>query len=299
MRRRKPFIGEHGVVEQDGRFVWYELLTSNVAAAKQFYAHVVGWDCEDASTPDLPYTFFTFEKSPVSGLMSLPEEGLRMGARPRWVGYVAVRDVDASAQRITQLGGTLYVPPTATNIGRISVVADPQTATLALVTGVKVVRGRQPDLDQPGHVGWHELFAADHKTAFGFYSEVFGWQQAEAGLGSMDSYELFAVDGQAMGGIFPKLPRAPVPFWLYYFNVADIDASVARVKGGGGKIVQGPMDLPDDTSIVRCIDPQGAMFALQAKRTQVALSPRSASEFGWAAEWEGISSRGRLVKRRD
>ena len=63
-----------------------------------------------------------------------------MGASPRWIGYVGVDDVDAVADRIVRLGGAVYVPPTNTNIGRISVVADPQTATLALVTGIEVRR---------------------------------------------------------------------------------------------------------------------------------------------------------------
>ena len=69
--------------------------------------------------------------------MGLPEDARKMGATPRWMGYVAVNDVDAAADRIKRLGGAVYVPPTNSNIGRISVVADPQTAILALVTGLK------------------------------------------------------------------------------------------------------------------------------------------------------------------
>ncbi len=60
-----------------------------------------------------------------------------MGATPRWMGYVGVNDVDATADRIKRLGGAVYVPPTDSNIGRISVVADPQTATLGLVEGAE------------------------------------------------------------------------------------------------------------------------------------------------------------------
>ena len=78
---------------------------------------------------------FTARDASVSGLMDLPEEARKMGATPRWMGYVSVKDVDATADRIKRLGGAVYVPPTNSNIGRISVVADPQTATLALVKG--------------------------------------------------------------------------------------------------------------------------------------------------------------------
>ena len=124
------------MVGYHGRFVWYELMTTDMAAARAFYSQVVGWGAQDASTPDLAYNLFSSGTTPVSGLMDLPEEARRMGATPRWMGYVSVDDVDATADRIRRLGGSVYVPPTDSNIGRISVVADPQTATLALVEGL-------------------------------------------------------------------------------------------------------------------------------------------------------------------
>src|SRR5260370_5646512 len=176
---------ETGVVDQHGRFVWYELLTTDIAAAQVFYGKVVGWGARDASTPDFAYRMFSVGNAAMAGLMNLPEEGLRKGATPRWVGYVAVDDIDMTAARIRRLGGTLYVPPTDSNIGRIAVIADPQTATLALVSGLKPTQvAAAPPPDQPGRVGWHELFAADHRKAVAFYPEGFGWQNADALAGS-------------------------------------------------------------------------------------------------------------------
>ena len=58
----------------------------------------------------------------------------------------------------------------------------------------------------------------------------------------------------------------PVPFWLYYFNVDDVDAAAQRVKAGGGQILDGPLEVPGGSWIVQCTDPQGAMFALEGKR---------------------------------
>src|SRR5450631_4616670 len=120
-----------------GRFAWYELMTTDVADAKAFYAEVVGWGTQDAPTPELAYTLFTIGSASVSGLMDLPGEARKMGATPRWMGYVGVDDADVTSDRIKRLGGAVFVPPTNTNIGRISVVADPQTATLALIEGPK------------------------------------------------------------------------------------------------------------------------------------------------------------------
>ena len=88
------------MVDYHGRFAWYELITTDMAAAQAFYTKVVGWGAQDASTPGLPYTLFTAGKASVSGLMDLPEEARRMGATPRWMGYVGVKDVDATVDRL-------------------------------------------------------------------------------------------------------------------------------------------------------------------------------------------------------
>src|SRR5260370_124198 len=162
------------MVDNPGRFTWYELITTDMAAARAFYAEVVGWGTRDASTADLAYTLFTTAGASVSGLMDLPQDARKMGATPRWMGYVGVDDVDATADRIKRFGGAVYVPPTNSNIGRISVVADPQTATLALVGGLKTGQQQPAELDEPGHVGWHELLAADWEQPFAFSVELSG-----------------------------------------------------------------------------------------------------------------------------
>ncbi|WP_291687856.1 VOC family protein [Bradyrhizobium sp.] len=285
------------MVRRPGLFAWYELMTTDVAAARAFYAGVVGWGAKDASTSDLVYTLFTAGNVPASGLMELPEEARRMGATPRWMGYVGVDDVDVASDRIKCAGGAVYVPPTDSNIGRISVVADPQTATFALVQGFEFAPPQPAELDAPGRVGWHELLAADWTKAFAFYAGLFGWQKAEAESGPVDAYQLFSAAGKTIGGMFTKRPVEPIPYWLYYFNVDDIDAAAERVKRGGGQVFEGPFVVPEGSWIARCVDPQGAIFALQGKRSRDAIAKDPASEVGWSTEWSGISSRGRLTTK--
>ncbi len=72
----------------------------------------------------------------------------------------------------------------------------------------------------------------------------------------------FPPEGQTIGGMFTKPPTLPHPFWLYYFNVDDIEAASKRVEAGGGQILYGPMVVPGGAWIVHCTDPQGAIFAL-------------------------------------
>jgi predicted enzyme related to lactoylglutathione lyase len=257
------------MTDQQGRFVWYELMAHDTEAAKAFYTKVVGWSTQDASVPGMAYTMFTDGKTPLGGLMTQPEDARKMGAPPSWIGYVAVNDVDAAAERIKRLGGTVHVPPTdIPNVGRFSVVADPQNAVFALFNSPNTCDAPLPEPGTPGRIGWHELSAADWQKAFAFYSELFGWQKGDAmDMGAMGTYQIFSVGGQAAGGMMNKPPIVPVPNWLYYINVADFDAAVDRVKTGGGQILNGPMQVPGGDWIIQGKDPQGAMFALVGQKT--------------------------------
>ena len=110
-----------------GRFVWYELMTTDAKAAQGFYSKVVGWKAQDANQPNMDYTLLLSGEVPMAGLMALPKEACEAGAKPGWVGYVGVSDVDAYVGRVTKAGGAVHVPPTdIPNIGRFAMVADPQ-----------------------------------------------------------------------------------------------------------------------------------------------------------------------------
>jgi predicted enzyme related to lactoylglutathione lyase len=255
------------MADSHGSFAWYELMTTDMEAAKAFYAAVVGWDAQDVSMPGATYILFTAGGALICGLTQLSEDARKMGLRPSWVGYVAVDDVDASAERIKQLGGALHLPPTEIpNISRISIAADPQMATIALLKWLDGGQARPAEFDAPGRVSWHELVAADWEAAFAFYRELFGWQKAQADTGFAGTYQLFSAGGQTIGGMFTKSVVELAPFWLYYFNVGDIDAAIRRVTASGGTILNGPIEVPGKRWIARCADPQGAVFALAGKR---------------------------------
>jgi predicted enzyme related to lactoylglutathione lyase len=281
------------LADQFGRFVWYELLTTNVPSAAAFYAEIVGWAVKDASSPELAYTLLTAGAAPVVGLMDIPEEGLRMGATPRWLGYVGVDDMDATVAQIPRLGGAILVAPTDSNIGRISVVADPQGATFALVTRLAFGRAQTSGSYEPGRVGWHELLAEDRAKVFPFYGKLLGWRQASAELDPASVYDLFSAAGKTIGGMLTKLPSVSHACWLHYFNVEDVGAAARRVMTGGGRVLQQPIELPDGGWIVRCVDPQGALFALQGAWDH--KGAERSSEVSWSSEWGGIASRGRMV----
>lgn len=266
--------------DSGGRFVWYELATTDVEAAKAFYAGVVGWGTGDASTPGSGYGLFSAGDTPVAGLTRLPPDAREAGAMPQWRGYVGVDDVDVAVGRVKQLGGVVHVPPAnVRNVSRMSVVADPEMATLALIE--QSGRGRErPEPGTPGHVGWYELLASDVEKAFAFYSGLLGWQKTEADIGSEGTYQQFSAGAEAIGAMFTKPEASQISLWLYYFNVGDLSEAAKRVKTGGGQILYGPVAVPGGARILRCADPQGAVFALIDWHVRISIacySPRDPS----------------------
>ena len=88
-----------------GNFAWYELMTTDTAAAGAFYSSVVGWSPKDVGMPGMPYTTFNVGEVGIAGLMTLPPEACAMGAPPSWIGYIHVDDCDAYAAQVVEAGG--------------------------------------------------------------------------------------------------------------------------------------------------------------------------------------------------
>src|SRR5216684_1342439 len=122
-------MGEAVMAGAQSSFVWYELMSTDVAAAKPFYANVVGWKTEDMPMPGMTYTILSAGDTQVGGMMTLPKDAAAAGMKPSWVSYIDVDDVDSAASKVQGLGGRIYAAPTdIPNVGRFAVVADPQGA---------------------------------------------------------------------------------------------------------------------------------------------------------------------------
>lgn len=249
-------------------FFWYELMTTDVAAAETFYKNVVGWTSQPFEGSGIEYVVFNAGERAVAGLMLLPEEAKAMGTPPCWMGYIHAKDVDSATASVKKAGGTVHREPTdIPSVGRFSVVADPQGAAFMLMTPQGPDQPPVPRMT-PGHVGWHELYASDWKSAFDFYAGQFGWEKSEAmDMGEMGTYQTFSAGGgEAIGGMMTKPPQVPAPAWEFYFNVTDIQAGAKRITDNGGKITVEPMEVPGGSWIVNAQDPQGAHFSLLAAK---------------------------------
>ena len=140
-----------------GTFCWIELQSTDLPASRKFYGSLFGCETSEMPGPQ-PYVIASNGANNVAGLTVLADEAKKMGAPPSWIGYVAVDEVDTTAERIKRLGGAVHVPPTdIPNVGRFSVVADPQAAVFSLFNSPNTCDAPLPEPGTPGHVGWHEL----------------------------------------------------------------------------------------------------------------------------------------------
>ena len=248
-------------------FCWYELMTSDTAAAGKFYSEVVGWKAEEMQG-GMPYTMFvTPAGPPVGGMMGISPEMAQQGSRPGWVGYVAVDDVDASTAKTAELGGTVHRPPAdIPGVGRFSVVADPFSAVFLLFKAAAEF-SMPPEGEGVGFVAWRELMAGDLEKAWAFYSALLGWtKDTDHDMGPMGAYRLFKTGGdKAVGGMMTKPAELPASFWTYYFTVDGVRAAADRLTAAGGKVMNGPMQVPGGDWVVQAADPQGGMFALYSR----------------------------------
>ena len=252
-----------------GRFIWYELITTDPATAKAFYGDVVGWTSQAMPMPGGDYAIVQADGNGVGGVMEIPPEAKAMGVPPNWTGYIAVDDADAAAEKVKSLGGSVMRPPQdIPAVGRFAIVADPTGAVFAIMTPLPMDPPRpQVPRGTLGHCSWHELYAGDLEKALPFYVEMFGWKKDDAmDMGPMGKYQLFSNQDGQIGGMMTKPADFPAPAWVYYFQVGDIDAAKARIEARSGKVTNGPMEVPGGDWIVQGQDPQGAMFAVVGKK---------------------------------
>src|SRR5262249_15128458 len=125
------------------------------------------------------------------------------------------------------------------------------------------------DSSKHGEFCWGELLTTDQKAAFAFYSKLFNWECLDNhDMGPMGNYLIYGRNGQRMGGMFNKPKDMPMPpTFLYYIQVSDLDAVLARAQSKGAKVLNGPMEVPGGARIVQLADPQGAAFALHTLPT--------------------------------
>lgn len=260
-----------------GSWIWYELFAKDAPAAKTFYEAVVGWsitlDAVPTATSGTSYALIAnADGGKTGGMLSLTPEMEAAGARPCWVGYIAVDDCAATLEQIVARGGRVLMPLTTLEVGTMAMVMDPAGAPFYIMTPIPPKDATGPSTayarDMLGRCGWNELYTQDQPKTTEFYTELFGWSLPGAmDMGEFGSYQFIGRPDEsgeevAMGAIMTCPPHAPIPHWNHYFRVADITVAHTTIEAQGGKVLHGPMAVPGGEWVLTGMDPQGALFSL-------------------------------------
>src|SRR5882762_9370048 len=121
-----------GISAPQGTLCWVDLSTPDQARAGQFYSDLFGWQImKEDEDPAHNYWHIKNGEEFIGGIP--PSSHHQPGAPAHWMAYFTVSDCDATAAEAKKLSATLYMPPTDfEDVGRISVIADPQGAAFAI-----------------------------------------------------------------------------------------------------------------------------------------------------------------------
>jgi predicted enzyme related to lactoylglutathione lyase len=256
-----------------GSHVWYELMTTDPEGAKAFYERVVpGWSIGERVPGDQDYRMIgRSDGGFAGGVMGLTGEMCDHGAKPMWLGYVGVDDVDETVRAVEAKGGKALMPPFDIPQGRIAMIADPHGNPLYVMKPVPPANDPEAQSDvfsayDEQRVGWNELTTSDPAAARSFYGELFGWTSDDfMPMGEFGEYRFLANQGTTIGAVCGVMPGGTTG-WRYYIRVPSIAAAVEAVKAGGGTVSMGPHEVPGGDFIIIGNDPQGAVFALAGKQ---------------------------------
>jgi predicted enzyme related to lactoylglutathione lyase len=276
-----------------GQFVWYELTTPDVDAAKKFYPAFTGWGTQQF---DKDYAMWTTGGAPFAGIFRLAAEQRQRGIPPNWMPYVETSNVDDTAKLAAVLGGSvMHGPEDIPNTGRFAVLQDPQGATF----GIYKSNGPSRSWDGTAVVGrfsWHELMTTDYQKAFDFYRRLFGWEQVgdAMDMGAGNKYFMYGNRGKMYGGMFNRMAdmASMRPFWMCYIHVKDVPKAVEIATRSGGALHRGPMDIPGGV-IAILGDPQGAGFALHHMGAPLSVAKPAAKQAAQPAAKQGSKTAAR------
>lgn len=255
-----PLTTVSGSRRLPGKFVWADLVTDDVPAARKFYGQLFGWTFQDFGG----YTIAANDERPLCGLFQRARPAGKPDARPRWFGYLSVSNVERAQRAVTQAGGrVLEERRKFPKRGEQAIFADPEGALFGVV---KSSAGDPPDfLAEPGDWIWIQLMSRDARRAAEFYRDVAGYEIVENTAADRRSDFVLTSKGYARATVrtIPQAEQERVrPTWLAFVRVQNVGESVAKAKQLGGTVLIAPQPELLQGKVAVVADPAGAAIGL-------------------------------------
>lgn len=244
----------------EGRFVWFDYVTADVAAAVDFYTDLFGWTAANVDTGGVSYVELRNGERAIGGVVTMQPN---TPSRSYWLSSLAVTDIQAGCDRVTALGGSVASMFAVGDVGR-ALVADPLGGVFALSS----TRTEGDYVEQPGHWCWNELNTPDTDASLAFYTSLGGFTVEKMEM-KEGPYFVLHRDGKPRGGM--STPPTPGPqAWMPYVQVESVDATVETAKELGANVHVAGEDVPGIGRIAIFSDPQGGMLGLLQPPTSAA-----------------------------
>lgn len=244
-------------LRKPGEFCWFNMLTPDPAAAREFFARLLGWSYSEI--PGVGHIVEVDGKG-VGGLFDVVRPGAPP-SQPILGVMLRVESADGTVGMVNELSGRAQSAFDIMTNGRMAVCFDPTGAEFD-VWEPKQMFGAEVDSSAVGAANWFELMTPDVERAVAFYGGLFGWS-ARAVPGS--DYVVMALGGRDVAGMKPITPAmgAMRAHWATYFKVADVDAARKLAVELGGRI---DMQVHESGGVRLCgmVSPQGVPFRLVA-----------------------------------
>jgi hypothetical protein len=238
-----------------GRFNWFEQLSTDPRAAERFYTETLPWKTQTLPMGPTGYTMLLAGEQGIGGLTDLPKHM----DTPHWISYVSVEDVVATARKVVGNGGKALMDAfEMPGVGKMQPVADPMGAAFFLFCPIE---GDKPAVKGPGAFFWNELWCDDAKAAADFYAKVLGYTYTTMDTPTGPYYVLANGERQRAGIMTSPVTGIPA-HWLPYVDVADLEASLARVTRNKGAVEGDVMQMPGIGRFAFIRDAQGARLGL-------------------------------------
>jgi predicted enzyme related to lactoylglutathione lyase len=243
----------------EGRFFWYDVLSQDHHATERFLSQLFGWTATKQHVGQLTCHELAHNGRAFGSVLPTDDKD-----QPQWLGCIAVADVAAAVKKAEALGAKVVETTTAVEgVGALAVIADPQGALVKLFS---YDGGARQEPDMPGGYGqvcWSEMVSDDPAKAKTFYEKWLGWTATEIPMGRMGTYYQMSRDGRDVAGIMKQPPGVPYgSTWLHYVKVGDLGHALHQVNELGGKLLMGPMAIPNVGQFAIISEPGGARFAL-------------------------------------